>query len=34
VSNQRDANLGSLFYCTARTLYMFRVPFAPIIGST
>ena len=33
VSNQRDAVLSSLF-CTAKSLYMFRVPFAPIIRST
>jgi len=33
VSNQQDAVLSSLF-CTAKSLYMFRVPFAPIIRST
>jgi len=30
LSNQRDALLGSLFI----VLYLFRVPFAPIIRST
>jgi hypothetical protein len=30
VSNQRDAVLSSLFYCTAKSIYMFRVSFATI----
>jgi len=34
VSNQQDAVLGSPFYCTAKSLYMFRVSFAPIIRNT
>jgi len=34
VSDQQDAALSNLFYVTAKSLYMFRVSFAPIIRST